>query len=195
MDVVFTTKTKVWGRCLRRKEKLYKWKENWQKWNFVRKIVLLCSFRISAQQLLTEMYGSMCASVSSPGVLNMHPVLVSGCVCSMCKNTLWILIQLLAVGSGYFPWRRRVLPLGLFLFSLFCCILRSQENNDTSESINDNTGKQNWRYQLPETMKLAAMWHFTFLSHCWWRYRSKMFVFSVTMTEEKQHLWDKNEQH
>lgn len=100
---------------------------------------------------------------------------------------LRILALLVTVRSSHFPWRRRVLALCLWLIllSLFGCILMRWENKKHTFHKPQNRGGK-------LVTQAALDFSSTFLSHCWWRYRNRMFVFSVTITEEKTHTHYKN---
>jgi hypothetical protein len=39
------------------------------------------------------------------------------------------------------------------------------------------------------TLELSCTFWHTFLSHCWWRYRRRILVFSVTITEKRRPMF------
>lgn len=115
----------------------------------------------------------VCAIQSLPGVQN--------------SVVLWILILLPTVCPGNFPRRCHVLPLRLLLFPLLCCILLTPEGNVNKDRIiiQHKANKTDFHTERFLWCHLYMRLNVTFLSHCWWRYRNKMFVFSVTMTADE----------
>lgn len=142
-------------------------------------------------RLWSETYWSLCASVSRPGCADIHPASVR----AFCLNR--------SVPAG------RASTAQTFMnprSAPDCLFWRFSAEAPCSPHLSDpalafwlNSGQvrqkdiqqkgvHGHKYcNLRQRPLLFSCNSFTFLSHCWCRYRSRMFVFSVTMTEERQH--------
>lgn len=148
-------------------------------------------------RLWSEMYRSLCASVSRPGFANIY----SASVCAFClyRSVSAGCINSTAIYESSFSSRLSVLAifLGGAVFSpsgCSCSRFLAAFWWSKKETRLTNHEPQNRGYLPSKIIQFAPTFSsgtltvfkaFTFLSHCWWRYRSRMFVFSVTMTEER----------